>query len=224
MGRLFLWVAVALCVAGGVAARADSSGQRAAAVEALIDLYDFEADEYDDLISDFNSAVTQKILAKIRAHDFALIGSRGPILVEFSDYQCGYCKQQYPQLLAEVEQGRARLLVVGIPVLGEASDLAARYSLAARKQGKFAEMHHRLMSAPRISQAGMDAAARALNLNMAQLQQDLYSYEVEAWINNNFYFARLLGIRSTPILFIGDTRINGLLQKEDLQALLDTRL
>src|SRR5260370_2859102 len=68
-------------------------------------------------------------------------------LVEFFDYRCPYCKQVEPSLDALLAEDRQlRLVYKEFPVLGPDSLLAARASLAARKQGKYDAIHRALMA------------------------------------------------------------------------------
>ncbi|MDE2881095.1 MAG: DsbA family protein, partial [Acidobacteriota bacterium] len=69
-------------------------------------------------------------------------------LVEFFDYQCGYCKRSLEPVmdLLETDPG-LRVVWKDFPVLGQVSTFAALASMAAQKQGKYLELHKALMGA-----------------------------------------------------------------------------
>ena len=93
-------------------------------------------------------------------------------LVEFFDYQCGYCKRSLEPVmdLLETDPG-LRVVWKDFPVLGQVSTFAALASMAAQKQGKYLELHKALMGAPErlteesvmeiAGQTGLDVAAPA---------------------------------------------------------------
>ena len=93
-------------------------------------------------------------------------------LVEFFDYQCGYCKRSLEPVMDLLESDPGlRVVWKDFPVLGQVSTFAALASMAAQKQGKYVELHKALMGAPdRLTeesvmtiagQAGLDVAAPA---------------------------------------------------------------
>ena len=93
-------------------------------------------------------------------------------LVEFFDYQCGYCKRSLEPVmdLLETDPG-LRVVWKDFPVLGQVSTFAALASMAAQKQGKYLELHKALMGASErlteesvmeiAGQAGLDVATPA---------------------------------------------------------------
>ena len=73
---------------------------------------------------------------------------RGDVtIVEFFDYQCGYCKQASVSLreLLEKDSG-VRLVMKEFPILGPASLIGARAALAAKRQEGYEELHWALMA------------------------------------------------------------------------------
>ena len=70
-------------------------------------------------------------------------------LVEFFDYNCGYCKRALPDMVKIVdEDNKVRLVLKELPIFGEDSEAAAKGALAAKKQGKYFEMHQKLFASP----------------------------------------------------------------------------
>src|SRR4030095_13059394 len=68
------------------------------------------------------------------------------VIVEFNDYQCPYCKRAYQAVKSVVgSDGKVKVVYKDIPILGEASKIAALAALASAKQGKHQPMHNALM-------------------------------------------------------------------------------
>ena len=142
----------------------------------------------------------------------------GDVVLEFSDYQCGFCKRMFGVL----QKVPTRVRVIEFPILGPLSQTAARYALAADKQGHYADFHIALMSKGRLSQEDLDATAEHLGLDMEQLKVDMNSEEVSAKINRNFQLAQLLGVRGTPFLVIKGKPYSGAIPEDTLRSLLQS--
>ena len=109
----------------------------------------------------------------------AVVGNpKGKItLVEFFDYNCGYCKRALSDLISLMKaEPDLRVVLKDFPVLGPNSVDAAQVASAARKQisgEKFLEFHQKLLSSH--GPVGRDqalAVARELGLDMEKLQKD----------------------------------------------------
>ena len=58
-------------------------------------------------------------------------------MVEFLDYNCGYCMRSYPEVQQLIADNKdLRLVIKEFPVLGPGSEIAARAALASRKTGQ----------------------------------------------------------------------------------------
>ena len=67
-------------------------------------------------------------------------------IVEFNDYQCPYCKRAYQAVKSVVgSDNKVKIVYKDIPILGEASKIAALAALASMKQGKHGPLHNALM-------------------------------------------------------------------------------
>ena len=67
-------------------------------------------------------------------------------LVEFSDYNCGFCRKAMPEVAAFLaEHPDVRLVIHETPIFGEGSRYAAMAALAADRQGKYPAFHRALM-------------------------------------------------------------------------------
>lgn len=68
-------------------------------------------------------------------------------VVEFTDYQCPYCKQSFIELSkVAAEDGNIRVVLRDWPIFGEVSRNAALLTLAANTQGRYADATRALMT------------------------------------------------------------------------------
>jgi protein-disulfide isomerase len=142
-------------------------------------------------------------------------------LVEFFDYNCAYCRSVAP-IVAEIERTdpALRLVFREFPILGEGSEFAARAALAARKQGKYASLHHALMQAKeRLTEEQVLETARSVGLDTERLQADMADPAIRAAIERNLALAGALGITGTPSFLIGNTLVPGAVDLGTLQGL-----
>src|SRR5260370_19480533 len=71
------------------------------------------------------------------------------VIVDFNDYQCPYCKKAHKAMKSVVAaDGKVRIIYKDLPILGEASKIAAVAALASVKQGKHQAFHDALMDLP----------------------------------------------------------------------------
>lgn len=139
-------------------------------------------------------------------------------VVEFFDYNCPYCKRAMPEIDALLaEDGKIRFVLREWPILSEGSAIAARAALAARKQGKYAELHNALMGArAKLDEASVLRIAGEVGLDLAQLKADMQSPEVEEHIATSMRLADALGFNGTPSFVVGDQLIPGFVEKAQL--------
>ncbi|WP_119391432.1 DsbA family protein [Taklimakanibacter lacteus] len=141
-------------------------------------------------------------------------------MVEFFDYNCGYCKRAFPDVMKMVENDKdLKLVMKEFPILGPGSVYAARAALASRKQGKYWDYHLALMAHEgRIDEAVADQIAEAQGLDLKKLKADMDSDEVNQVINRNMQLADSLKIQGTPAFIIDQTVIPGAVGYEALVA------
>jgi protein-disulfide isomerase len=138
-------------------------------------------------------------------------------LVEFTDFACGYCRQSEADV-AEIIKANPDVKVVirQLPILSPVSADAARMSLAAAAQGKYAAFHRALFAGGQLSGATIEAAARAAGLDLERAKRDSASSQIDAEIDANMQFARKLGFQGTPSWVIGDEIHAGAVGREVL--------
>jgi protein-disulfide isomerase len=132
-------------------------------------------------------------------------------LVEFFDYNCGFCKRAMPEVVKIVgDDKKVKLVLKELPIFGEDSEAAAKAALAARKQGKYFEMHQKLFSEP--GKANLEKAlqvAQELGLDVEQLKKDMEDPAVKDALAENRALAEELGVQGTPYTLVGDIVVAG---------------
>lgn len=140
------------------------------------------------------------------------------VLVEFFDYNCGYCKLAFKDLQTLINEDKnLKVVFKDIPILSEASHTAARYALAADKQGKYWEFHQHLMENGANGEALLQNAAKSAGLDFERLKKDADTAEIRAALEKNLELAREIGISGTPGFVIGGKALRGHYGIEALQ-------
>ncbi|WP_343717817.1 DsbA family protein [Inquilinus sp.] len=144
-------------------------------------------------------------------------------LVEFFDYQCGYCKRSQPDLerLMKADSG-LKVVLKEFPILGPASVTAARASLAAQKQGKYLDFHTKLMGFKgQLTDQVVYDTAQQVGLDLDKLKQDMNDPSVVAELRANMDLAEALGVQGTPAFVINDQIIPGAVGFDALKSQID---
>lgn len=150
-------------------------------------------------------------------------------IVEFFDYNCGFCKKSTDWLMNAIEENPKDIRVIfkELPLLdgrSRTSRNAAIAALAAAKQGKYPEMHVALMAERSLTKERIDDIAKKLDLNMELFQTDLGDPEIALLIEDNLTLAQNIPMfGGTPFFLINDATVSGA-NTEKLQAALDTAL
>ena len=139
-------------------------------------------------------------------------------MVEYFDYNCGYCKRAMPDVLKLVDQDKdLKVVMKEFPILGPGSTFAARAALASKKQGKYWEFHLALMrQRGSVTEKSTLKVAEKVGLDVERLKQDMQSPEIEQTLGANMSVAQSLGINGTPAFIIDDKLIPGAVGFETL--------
>ncbi len=147
-------------------------------------------------------------------------------VVEFFDYNCGFCKRALADLQKMVSDDKnVRVIVKDFPVLGQGSVEAATVALAFKQQAtpdKVWAFHQKLLG--QRGQVGRQQAldvARENGADMARLQRDMESQPVRAAIEENIQIADALGVTGTPTYVVGEEIVVGAVGFAELKARVD---
>jgi protein-disulfide isomerase len=152
--------------------------------------------------------------------------SRGPktaklTIVEFSDFQCPYCRTGADALtaIAKLYPNDVRLVFKQFPLESHSqAAIAAEASLAAHAQGKFWEMHDRIFANPRaLTEANFQAWAAEFGLDTLRFTRDLSSHKYQATVQNETREGLDAGVEGTPTVFLNGRPYRGAVTLEDLK-------
>ncbi len=143
-------------------------------------------------------------------------------LIEFLDYQCGYCKSVWQPLADVVAQdGKVRVIYKDFPILGPGSVVAARAALAAQAQGKYAELHDALMAfRGRLDEETVLRIAKSVGLDSVALKMRMEDPAIQARLDENIALAQTLGISGTPAFIVGEQLYPGALPPDALREII----
>jgi protein-disulfide isomerase len=135
-------------------------------------------------------------------------------IVEFMDYRCGYCKRAFPEVAALVSGDQnIRYIVKEFPILGEQSELAARYAIAVQileGDETYKTIHDTLMEFQGdFSTASLSRMSAAFGLDNDAVFEMMGSPEVATVINENRALAQSLQISGTPSFVFQDQMLRG---------------
>ena len=156
----------------------------------------------------------------------AVVGNpKGDItVVEFMDYNCGWCKKSIKEMQSLVAKDKnVRVVMKEFPIFGEGSEYAARAALASVKQGKYWVLHQALFASEgKVTPAVVDQIAQEQGLDVAKLKADMKAADIDAAIKKNQAMAQSLALTGTPAFIVDDKLIPGYTELANLQAMLAT--
>ena len=140
-------------------------------------------------------------------------------MVEFTDYNCGFCRSSMvdvDRLLAS--DGNIRLIYREVPILSQTSRDAALWALAAAKQGKHKAFHRAMFSGGRPDAQSIRVAATKAGLDVAAAQKFTATTEAKAELEQNLGMMQQVRFNGTPTFIIGDQILEGAVGYDALKA------
>lgn len=147
-------------------------------------------------------------------------------LVEFFDYNCGYCKRSLDDI-ARLMKADPNLKVVlkDFPVLGPGSVEAAHVATALRNQfkgEKFWDFHQKLLGARgQVGKAQALAVAKDLGADMDRLEKDMAAPAIKDSIQEVALLADQLNLTGTPSFVIGQDVVVGAIPYDEMKLKVD---
>ncbi|HWK38374.1 MAG TPA: DsbA family protein [Hyphomicrobium sp.] len=132
-------------------------------------------------------------------------------VVEFFDYNCGYCKRGLHDVVKLIESDpKVRVVFKELPILSKGSEEASRVAIAAGRQGKYWDMHKAMLEAKGVmNEANALQIATKLGLDIDKLKKDMASPEVQVEIEKSEALAKKMGVNGTPHFLVGNRAIPG---------------
>lgn len=157
----------------------------------------------------FRSRFSKDTVKSIEVGDSPKTGAKDPsvVIVEWADFECPFCGAAAPVLDETVDKypDQVQLVFKNFPLSShEHSEVAARAAMAAKKQGKFWQMHHALFEHQKdgLGEQTINKLARDIGLDMKKFSEDLASEEVADMVAADRKQAEKLGLRGTPTIYI----------------------
>ena len=148
-------------------------------------------------------------------------------IVEFSEFQCPFCKQG-AQTMAQVANAYpkdVKVVFKHFPLPAQMHPQArnaALASIAAQKQGKFWEMHDKLFeNQPRLSPDLYNSLAQELGLDMAKFKADMEDPATAKRIEEDKAQGEKVGVRGTPGFFVNGVNLSGAQPFTAFQSMVD---
>jgi protein-disulfide isomerase len=226
-----LAVAAAVCLALGVPAQAQTfNDAQRGEIERIIKDYLMQHPEVlQDVMAELEKkqqfADAEKGKVAVKENKDLLLSSprqvtlgnpQGDVtLVEFFDYNCGYCKRALSDLMGLMKADpKLRVVLKEFPVLGPGSVEAAQVAAAVRMQDrggkKYLDFHQKLLGGRgQVDRARALAVAKEVGMDMSRLEKDMASEEVRAQLQESMQLADKLGLNGTPSYVVGPNVVIG---------------
>ena len=175
----------------------------------------------------------KELIGKIELNDFDYRSHGGKDsfiqIVEFSDFECPYCAEFYKKSFLKVKEkygDQVSIIYKNFPLdMHKNAENAARAAQCAAKQDKFSQMHDVLFENNETLQlSNIKKYAADIQLSETEFSSCLNSSEVREEIEKQKNDGIKLGITGTPSFFIGKQFINGFVEFEELELMLDDLL
>lgn len=155
-------------------------------------------------------------------------------IIEFSDFQCPYCKMFYDSLDQLIKsndyKNKVKVSFKHLPLsFHNRSNDASMASACAGAQGKFWDMYSMLFTKQAdwqntTTNDKFKQYASQMKLDTAKFNQCLDKAELQGDIDADKELAKQYNISGTPAIFVNDEFVSGAIKYEDLKAKVDAML
>ena len=136
-------------------------------------------------------------------------------VVEFFDYNCGFCKTSSEWLKGVMDKypDDVRVVFKELPILDgrtKTSRNAAKAALAAARQGKYPTIHFSLMAERSLTEDRVFQIMEKAGLDVEQLKEDMKDPKLDKQLQDGLLLAnRIPSLTGTPFFVINDDFIAG---------------
>lgn len=194
-------------------------------------------DYYQELKKEYDIKVVlekpQPPSVKVKIGDSPLLSGNSSskvTIVEFSDYECPYCKrmQDGAKNVREKFGDKVRWVFKDFPLPMHQQAVPAHMAAhCAGKQEKYKEMHKALFdSSPDLSSATIQSLAKNMQLNMEQFENCILDKDgaLQKRIDKDLEYGQSVGVQGTPALFINGKFHSGFIPEDQLEQLINSEL
>jgi protein-disulfide isomerase len=230
--RSLFAIAIAVVAFSGAVQAQSFTPQQRGEIETIIREYFIK---HPEMIEELQAqAASEKVKRVIGENKEVLLNSprqvtlgnpKGDVtMVEFFDYNCGYCKRALDDMMTLMKNDpNLRIVLKEMPVLSQGSMEAAQVAAALAMQDKsgkrYLDFHQKLLSGRgQADKARALAVAKESGADMARLEKDMTSPEVKAALEESFKLAEAFNIQGTPSYVIGNEVLVGAVGLKELQG------
>jgi protein-disulfide isomerase len=150
-------------------------------------------------------------------------------VVEFSDFQCPYCKQVVPTIEQALEkyEGKIRVVFRQYPLtsIHPQAFKAAEASLCAADQGKFWELHDVMFEEQKaLDVPELEEKAKRLGLDAEAFSSCLSSGKYTEQVQADLKAGVAAGVSGTPAFFVNGRPLSGAIGLDRLSEVVDEEL
>ncbi len=149
-------------------------------------------------------------------------------IIEFSDYQCPYCKRNKETMdkIHETYGDKVAFVFRDFPLsFHKNARKAAEAAECAGEQGKYWDFHDYLFEhQDKLDVDGLKDAAKTLGLNTQAFNQCLDSGAMAAEVAGDMKAGEALGIKGTPMAFVNGKMVNGARPFDSFKQIIDAEL
>lgn len=144
------------------------------------------------------------------------------VIVEFSDFQCPYCNQEFPIIREFTSKYQNDLYYIyrQFPIINENSLIFSEASLCAEEQGKFWQFHDRLFSAPEKDVNDIENIALLSGVDINKFKTCLTTQKYRAQTIEDYQDGVALGAVGTPTFFVNGNILPGVVSLEQWEQIL----
>lgn len=154
------------------------------------------------------------------SYDLAVGNPKGKVtVVEFFDYNCGYCKRAVSDMDAIIKANPdVRFVLKEFPILGQDSVDAHKVSNAFRliAPEKYGDFHRALMTGEHANEPRAIEVAKSLGVTEDKLRAKMAESPNDESVRDAYKLATKLGITGTPSYILGDEAVFGAVGEEEL--------
>lgn len=148
-------------------------------------------------------------------------------LVEFMDYNCGFCKRAMQDVTALTKADpKLKVVLKDFPILGPDSVEASRVAVAVKNQlqgQKYFEFHNKLMGFKgRVNAAKALEIAKEAGADIERVRKEMEAAPTKAAIEETVALGDRLGLTGTPAFIVGDEIVFGAVGEAALRQKIDS--
>jgi len=185
-----------------------------------------QIEEIKKLLAGTRPPETRNVVVAVAGSPFKGEPTATVTVVEFSDYQCPFCRRYardtFPRIEAEyVRTGKVRYVFRDFPIgsLHPRAFKAHEAGHCAGEQGKYWEMHDRLFKNQRALMVdNLRGFARDLGLKVEDFNSCLDQGKYATTVSEDLAAGSAVGVTGTPTFFIGKTAADGTIEATSVRG------